>query len=127
MYYIFLSCTQLLSSIDPKVLRLTKLDDQIYEEFKRCFSKLAIDILVEDDLKSKESKEVWRGFCENYKETVQDYNLGTLIRLDSSKEYNAENSCVVPRVQFLAIELARNREGVNDSIRQNFKPKKRQP
>ena len=32
---------------------------------------------------------------------------------------------LVTRVQFLCIEIARNREGHNDTIRKNFKPKPR--
>ena len=114
----------MISSIDPKALRLTKVDDQLYKEFREFFPKLDINVLSEDSLKNPQAKEMWRKFCENYKETVDDYNLGSLIRLDSTKEYNQENSIVVPRVQFLALELARNREGANDSIRVNFKPKK---
>nr|CAG4650603.1 EOG090X0HAI [Sida crystallina] len=114
----------LLSSIDPKILRLTKLDDQLYKEFREKFGKLEIDLLKEDDLKSENAKEEWRTFCENYKEIVDDYNVGTLLRLDCQKEYNQENTIVVPRIQFLALELARNKEGCNDSIRKNFKPKK---
>lgn len=31
---------------------------------------------------------------------------------------------LVTRIQFYAIELARNREGINDDIRWKFKPKK---
>ena len=34
---------------------------------------------------------------------------------------------IVTKIQFYAIELARNREGHNDQIRHNFKPIKRAP
>ena len=34
---------------------------------------------------------------------------------------------IVTKIQFYAIELARNREGHNDQIRHNFKPRKRAP
>lgn len=34
---------------------------------------------------------------------------------------------IVTKIQFYAIELARNREGHNDQIRLNFKPRKRAP
>nr|CAG4636634.1 EOG090X0HAI [Eubosmina coregoni]SVE70153.1 EOG090X0HAI [Eubosmina coregoni] len=114
----------LLSSIDPKILRLTKFDDVIYKNFREQFPDLKVGLLREEELKSAQAKENWRPFCENYKLDVEDYNYGTLFRLDSSKEYSESNSVVVPRVQFLALELARNREGFNDSIRENFKPKK---
>nr|CAG4646683.1 EOG090X0HAI [Macrothrix elegans] len=116
----------LLSAVDPKSLRLTRLDDDIYKHFRESFPNLEIKELDQEALKSPESKAVWRDFCETYKETVDDYSYATLIRTDASKEYSEANSFIVPRVQFLAIELARNREGFNDSIRVNFKPKKLQ-
>ncbi len=33
------------------------------------------------------------------------------------KDYSEENSIIVIKVQFLALEIARNREGFNDEIR----------
>lgn len=95
--------------MDPKILRLTKLDDQIYKHFREVFAEMNVVSVTEDQLKSAEAKECWRPFCEAYKESVDDYNYATLIRLDSSKEYSEANSIIVPRVQFLAIELARSR------------------
>lgn len=47
------------------------------------------------------------------------------VRIDSSDEYSESNSILVTRIQFLCIEIARNREGHNDNIRNNFKPKPR--
>ena len=44
--------------------------------------------------------------------------MGTLLRLDSSKGYSPENVTIVPRIQFHAIEIARNREGLNNHITQ---------
>ena len=88
---------------------MTKHDDQLYKHFREMFPDLNVVLVSEDKLKSVEAKECWRGFCENYKDSVEDYNYATLIRLDSSKEYSEANSMIVPRVQFLAIELARNR------------------
>ena len=44
-----------------------------------------------------------------------------------SKDYEEINSVIVTKIQFYAIELARNREGHNDSIKKNFKPRKRSP
>nr|SVE70773.1 EOG090X0HAI [Daphnia similis]SVE71402.1 EOG090X0HAI [Daphnia similis]SVE72035.1 EOG090X0HAI [Daphnia similis]SVE72662.1 EOG090X0HAI [Daphnia similis] len=116
----------LLSSVDPKLLRLTKHDDQLYKHFRETFPDLNVATVTEDQLKSAEAKDVWRSFCEIYKESVEDYNYATLIRLNAAQEYSEANSMIVPRVQFLAIELARSREGHNDMIRFNFKPKKLQ-
>ena len=114
----------MISSIDPKLLRLTKLDDTIYQEFRSLFPDFGVALVTQDELKTPEAKELWRNFCENYKETVEDYNYATLLRLDCNLDYSEANSIIVPRVQFLALELARNREGNNDSVRKNFKPKK---
>ena len=47
------------------------------------------------------------------------------IRSDSSDNYSPSNTLIVPRLQFLCIEIARNREGHNDSIRLKFKPQPR--
>ena len=47
--------------------------------------------------------------------------MGTLLRVDSHAPYSAENSLLVPRAQFLAIELARNREGCNESLPSAFR------
>lgn len=55
---------------------------------------------------------------------MQDYSFGTLLRKDCEGEYTEENSILVPRIQFLAIELARNREGYNNGIRSKYKKSK---
>lgn len=49
---------QLISSVDPKFLKLTKMDDQIYEAFRVSFKDYDIKLLKEDDLKSDKAKEV---------------------------------------------------------------------
>merc|ERR1719219_3144044 len=71
-------------------------------------------------------KSKWRAFCEEFKH-VEDFSFATLIRLNSSQDYEEVNSVIVTKIQFYAIELARNREGHNDQIRHNFKPRKRAP
>ena len=81
-------------------------------------------MLNEDELKSEEGKNMWRPFCEQFKDIVEDYSFGTLIRADCRGDYSPENSILTSRIQFYAIELARNREGLNDQIRQKFKPQK---
>ncbi|TGZ58886.1 hypothetical protein CRM22_009383 [Opisthorchis felineus] len=105
---------RLLCSVsDLAGLRLTRMDDQIYEEFGKVFPDLDVSILSEDQLKSPESKALWRDFCNKFSEELEDYNLATLFRLDASKAYDEHNTCVVPRIQFLALEIARNRRGDN--------------
>ncbi|OON19229.1 hypothetical protein X801_04908 [Opisthorchis viverrini] len=89
------------------------MDDRIYEEFCKVFPDLDVSLLSEDQLKSPESKALWRDFCNKFSEELEDYNLATLFRLDASKAYDEHNTCVVPRIQFLALEIARNRRGDN--------------
>lgn len=38
------------------------------------------------------------------------------MRLNSHSDYSEDNTIVVPRAQFLAIEIARNREGLNTNL-----------
>ncbi|KAL7299849.1 hypothetical protein TKK_0007183 [Trichogramma kaykai] len=110
----------LLSSVDPKNLKLTPHDDVIYKAFRDLFPDFKIDVINEDELKSPASKEKWRPFCEKFKDTVEDYSFGTLIRADCKEDYSQENSILTTRIQFIAIETARNREGFNDIVRSKF-------
>lgn len=112
----------ILCSVDPKFLKLTPHDEQIYKAFRTTFPDLKVDKIIEDELKSPEGKAQWRPFCERFKDIVEDYNFGTLLRADCEEDYTEENSIFTTRIQFYAIELARNREGLNDGIRVKFKP-----
>ncbi|KAK4882951.1 hypothetical protein RN001_006270 [Aquatica leii] len=114
----------LLSSVDAKLLRLTPLDDTIYRLFREEFPIFDVSLVDENKLKSTQEKAKWRPFCERFKNIVEDYSFGTLLRSDASKDYDEQNSMLVTRIQFYAIELARNREGVNDIIRKKFACKK---
>uniref|UniRef100_A0AAY4EDN0 Polysaccharide biosynthesis domain-containing protein n=1 Tax=Denticeps clupeoides TaxID=299321 RepID=A0AAY4EDN0_9TELE len=107
---------QLISSVDPKFLKLTKSDDNIYSAFIETFSDLDLQMLDPDKLKSSDAKEKWRPFCNQFEGIVEDFNYGTLLRLDSRKDYTEENTIFATRIQFFAIEIARNRQGHNDSI-----------
>ncbi|XP_008835895.1 protein PBDC1 isoform X1 [Nannospalax galili] len=107
---------RLISSVDPKFLKLTKVDDQIYTEFRENFGKLKVDVLDPEELKSESAKEKWRPFCLKFEGIVEDYNYGTLLRLDCSQGYTEENTIFAPRIQFFAIEIARNREGYNKAV-----------
>ncbi|KAK2703627.1 protein PBDC1-like [Artemia franciscana] len=114
----------LVCAIPTKLLRLTPHDDKIFSDFRTQFKDLDVRQIKEDELKSAESKEKWRPFCESFKDLVEDFNFATLLRLDAHQDYSEANTCIVPRVQFLAIELARNREGVNEVLKEKFKPQK---
>ena len=96
---------------------MTPLDDVIYKLFREEFPDLKLDVIYEDELKSTKGKQKWRPFCERFKKCVEDYSFGTLLRADASKDYLEDNTILVTRIQFYAIELARNREGVNDKLR----------
>lgn len=108
-----------MQSVDPKLLHLTPFDEAIYKIFREDFPILNVADMDEDDMKSVKGKAKWRAFCERFSK-VDDYNYGTLLRVNCRKSYNQENSMLVTRIQFLAIEIARNREGLNDDIRKNY-------
>lgn len=65
--------------------------------------------------------QMWRDFCEKYKTRIDNYNFATLLRLRCDGDYTPENTTIAPRIQFYAIEIARNREGLNDEIRRKNK------
>ncbi|XP_065213521.1 protein PBDC1 [Planococcus citri] len=111
----------LLLSVDAKLLRLTPIDEEIYKHFKEQFPDFKLDVISEDFLKSPQQKELWREFCEQYKTRIENYNFATLLRLRCDQDYSPDNTTLAPRIQFYAIEIARNREGLNDEIRKKIK------
>lgn len=107
-------------------LRLTRMDDEIYDHFKREFPEFdPKETIDEDKMKSKEGKERWRNFMMTYEKTVDDYNFGTMLRSNPTFEYgeketifglpvlvpinwySAKISIIAMRMQFYAIEIAR--------------------
>ncbi|KAH8242069.1 hypothetical protein KR026_000337, partial [Drosophila bipectinata] len=116
----------LLTSVDPSQLKLTPYDDQIYATFRQDFPDLKVGLLSDDILKSAVEKLKWRQFAEKFNK-MEDYSYGTLMRADASKEFSPDNSIFVFRVQFLAIEIARNREGLNDEVHKKHRPARKIP
>ncbi|KAI5121915.1 hypothetical protein M0805_000244 [Coniferiporia weirii] len=125
----------LLEKVQPKELRLTKIDDEIFEDLSAKFPELVtapyerLVKLDEDWMKSNDGKKRWREYVEAYKDKVKDYNFGSLIRMDCRDEYGETNTIFVTRMQFCAFEIARNRLGLNDAahelaIREAEKEKK---
>ncbi|XP_076875930.1 protein PBDC1 [Brachyhypopomus gauderio] len=106
----------LISSVEPTFLKLTKSDDMIYSKFREDFPDMDIKTLDPELLKSADAKEKWRPFCNQFEGIVEDFNYGTLLRLDCQKDYTEENTIFATRIQFFAIEIARNREGYNDVV-----------
>jgi len=110
----------LLSGASPRWLTLSPFDNYIYKDFRATFPKLKVDVIDEEDLKSETAKTEWRSFCQKYEKIVDNYNLGVLIRQNCRGEYSEENSMFAIRIQWLAIEIARNREGFNDGLTELF-------
>jgi hypothetical protein len=128
---------------------MIRMDDEIVNDMFERFPELkfedALRNLDEDQMKSKAGKEKWRNFIlpvsqshgqrgygveRQYEGKVNEYNFGTLIRKDADKLYAEDNTILVTRVQFFAIEvshldrvkggaeyqIARNRAGINDKV-----------
>ncbi|KAK9467036.1 putative polysaccharide biosynthesis protein [Lipomyces arxii] len=110
----------LLEKVKGSELRLSKLDDEIYEHFITDFPEYnsveAVDKISEDEMKSPKGKVRWRAFMNTYEKTVHDFNFGTLLRTGSKDEYGENTTIFVPRMQFLAVEIARNKHKLNDWI-----------
>ncbi|KAF8843494.1 DUF757-domain-containing protein [Paxillus ammoniavirescens] len=110
----------LLEKVPPRTLKLSKLDDEIFEHTLSTFPEFNTEgheklvKLDEDWLKSEEGKKKWRDFINQYEKKVKDFNFGSLIRTDARQEYSEINTIFVTRMQFYAIEIARNRLGLND-------------
>ncbi|POS83604.1 Duf757 domain-containing protein [Erysiphe pulchra] len=107
----------LLENVPGSRLKLTKFDDEIYEHLKRDFPEFDPKATIDEDkMKSKRGKERWRKFMMAYEKKVDDYNFGTILRSNPKWEYGNEETIFVPRMQFYAVEIARNRNGLNDWI-----------
>jgi len=104
-------------SVDSQHLKLTKIDDEIYGVFRSNFADMKVATVDENEMKSPEGKAQWREFCNQFENRVDDWNMASLLRADcSAADITPDNTILVPRIQFLAIEIARNREGLNSSL-----------
>ncbi|KAK5111138.1 hypothetical protein LTR62_005337 [Meristemomyces frigidus] len=107
----------ILEKMPGSKLRLTKMDDDILEHFNRHFPDFDLKAtIVEDEMKSKTGKEHWRTFIMEYEHKVEDYNFGTMLRANPTWEYGEKETIFAVRMQFYAIEIARNRAGLNDWV-----------
>ncbi|KAL4913247.1 putative polysaccharide biosynthesis protein [Aspergillus aurantiobrunneus] len=107
----------ILEKVPGSQLRLTKMDDEIYEHFKKEFPEFdPAETINEDQMKSKEGKEKWRNWINNYEKKIHDYNFGTMLRANPKTEYERDNTIFAMRMQFYAVEIARNRAGLNDWV-----------
>lgn len=107
----------ILEKIPGSKLRLTRLDDEIHEHFKSEFPDFDPAATIdEDQMKSKDGKEKWRNFVNQYEKKIDDYNFGTMLRRNAKDEYGEKETMFALRMQFYAIEISRNRAGLNDWI-----------
>ncbi|KAF3165479.1 hypothetical protein TWF225_002121 [Orbilia oligospora] len=87
-------------------LKLTKIDDEIYEHFKETFPDLDVSKkLDEDEMKSKEGKEKWRNFVNGYENKVKDFNFGTMLRTEPAAEYDQNTTifCTLLSSKFIDV------------------------
>jgi hypothetical protein len=83
----------ILEKVKGSSLRLTKLDDDIYDHLKRDFPEFdPAETIDEDKMKSKEGKERWRNFMMAYEKKVDDYNFGTMLRSNPKFEYGEKET-----------------------------------
>lgn len=83
----------LLEGIRGSKLRLTKMDDEIYEHFKSDFPDIdPSQTIDEEKMKSKAGKEKWRNFMMQYEKKVDDYNFGTMLRSNPKFEYGEKET-----------------------------------
>lgn len=83
----------LLEKVKGSTLRLTRIDDEIHDHFKREFPEFnAKETINEDEMKSKKGKEKWRNFMKEYETKINDYNFGTMLRANPKFEYGEKET-----------------------------------
>lgn len=83
----------ILEKMPGSKLRLTKYDDEILEHFNKEFPDFDLKATInEDEMKSKEGKEKWRNFINQYEKKVEDYNFGTMLRANPAWEYGEKET-----------------------------------
>jgi hypothetical protein len=99
----------ILEKIPGSKLRLTKIDDEIYEHFKKEFPDYDPKATInEDEMKSKAGKERWRNFINQYENKVDDYNFGTLLRSNPAFEYGQDETIFGTTYYCLTLLLERS-------------------
>ncbi|PYH92899.1 DUF757 domain protein [Aspergillus ellipticus CBS 707.79] len=110
----------ILEKVPGSKLRLTKMDDEILESFQKEFPDFDPAATInEDQMKSKAGKEKWRNWMNQYEKTINDFNFGTMLRSSANVEYDKDTTIFAMRMQFYAVEIARNRAGLNDWVYEN--------
>lgn len=83
----------ILQKMPGSKLRLTKMDDEIYESFMKEFPDFdASQPINEDEMKSKEAKAKWRNWMNQYDGKIHDFNFGTMLRSSPKVEYDQDST-----------------------------------
>jgi hypothetical protein len=83
----------ILEKVKGSALRLTKMDDDIYNHLMETFPDFDPAATIdEDEMKSKAGKDKWRPFMMSYEKKIDDYNFGTMLRSNPKEEYEQNNT-----------------------------------
>ena len=83
----------ILEKVRGSAIKLTKIDDEIYDHLKTDFPDFDPAATIdEDEMKSKAGKERWRKFMMAYEKKVADYNYGTMLRANPKFEYEQDTT-----------------------------------
>lgn len=80
------------------------------------FPTLDVSFVSDDDLKNSFAKEKWRLFMISQEGLTDNFNMLCLLRSDCNEGYTEDNTIIVPRIQFLCVEIARNKECCNLAV-----------
>ncbi|CAG5105128.1 Oidioi.mRNA.OKI2018_I69.chr1.g1859.t1.cds [Oikopleura dioica] len=97
---------KLLLSLGPSKIKFSPLDEKIYESFRNAFP----------DFDDK-----WINWMDQFKNDIKAFDSKSLLRKNPEGDYSSQNTTFCLRAQFLAIEIARNKEGLNQKIADAYK------
>ncbi|CAG5089709.1 Oidioi.mRNA.OKI2018_I69.PAR.g12318.t1.cds [Oikopleura dioica] len=115
---------KLLLSLGPCKIKFSPLDEKIYESFRKAFPDFDIsnvDEDLQDELISGDNKLQWINWMDELKADLKDFDRKSLLRKRPDGDYTSMNTTFCHRAQFLAIEIARNKEGLNQKIADAYK------
>ena len=83
----------ILEKVKGSSLRLTKMDQDIYDHLMETFPDFDPAATInEDEMKSKAGKDKWRPFMMAYEKKIEDFNFGTMLRNSPKVEYEEDNT-----------------------------------
>lgn len=69
-----------------------RIDDEIYEDFEATFPEIDVKHLNDEHFKTPKAKEKWRNWVNKYEKRVNEFNFGSLIRIDYREDYLEQNT-----------------------------------